>query len=215
MSQIDELQSRLTRALDRIAQGVEGLSAPVEQPDTSAEDAAAAEAAKADRYAMEAELNAAVSEAARMRDLLDEEKMANAQLEERVRVLRARLNDTPTAPSAPDVAADAALREQLEAQRESLAALDGEVQRMRLSNEMLMRTNQEMREALLGNVGEPHLVNKAMLAELEALRAARALEEAEARAVLGALEPLLAQAAGETSENTAPETSGNHGEAAQ
>ena len=164
---------------------------------------------------MEAELNAAVSEAARMRDLLDEEKMANAQLEERVRVLRARLNDTPTPPSAPDVAADAALREQLEAQRESLAALDGEVQRMRLSNEMLMRTNQEMREALLGNVGEPHLVNKAMLAELEALRAARALEEAEARAVLGALEPVLAQAAGGTSADAAPETSGNHGEAAQ
>ena len=78
-----------------------------------------------------------------------------------------------------------------------MQALDGELQRLRQANDALLKSCTEMRVALAENLGEPHLINQAMLAELEALRAARAVEAAEARAVLGALEPVLAQAAGE------------------
>ena len=42
-------------------------------------------------------------------------------------------------------------------------------------------------------VGEPHLINKAMMAELEALRAARSADVAEASSIIGALTPLLDQ----------------------
>ncbi|MBN9886550.1 hypothetical protein [Salipiger abyssi] len=182
MTQIDELQSRITRALDRISQGVEGLSAAsVPAPDAVPETPEEA----ADSGAAEAEIAA-------LQLSLDEEKMANAQLEERVKMLHARLEEQATPAPAPD----AALQEQLAAQREGMAELDTELQRLRLSNDMLRRTNEEMRAALEANLGEPHLINKAMLAELEALRAARAAEEAEMRAVLGALEPVLAEAAG-------------------
>ncbi|MCR8547276.1 hypothetical protein M4578_05515 [Salipiger sp. P9] len=194
MTQIDELQSRITRALDRIAQGVEHLStlpppAPEAAPETEPVEAVEV-AAVPDAEAAE--------EIARLRMALDEEKMANAQLEERVKLLHARLEGQGGAEPAPEP--DAALREQIAAQRESMAELDTELQRMRLSNEMLRRTNEDMRAALEANIGEPHLVNKAMLAELESLRAARAAEEAEMRAVLGALEPVLADAAGMSEE---------------
>ncbi|WP_417724085.1 hypothetical protein [Salipiger sp.] len=198
MSQIDDLQARISRALDRISQGVERLSVtpppaaaepeagPPPEPEvqelapTPAEEAPDAPPAVA----------ADSEETERLRAELDDEKIANAQLEERVKVLRARLDLA----EAGGGGADAALSEQLEAQREAMSAMDGDLQRLRMSNEMLRRTNQELREALEANVGEPHLVNKAMLAELEALRAARAAEATEARAVLTALEPMFREA---------------------
>ncbi|MBR9836719.1 MAG: hypothetical protein ACX93U_07005 [Salipiger thiooxidans] len=201
MSQIEELQSRMSRALDRIAKGVEALSAapppgpvPEPQPEAAPGPAPAVDAGWAE--AAEEAAAEAAAEIARLRDALDEEKMANSQLEERVKTLRSRLEEAQAAPAAPAVS-DAALMERVEAQRESMAALDAEMQRLKTANDMLRKTCEEMRGALQDNVGEPHLVNKAMLAELEALRAARAAEEAEIRAVLGAMAPLLSEAAGD------------------
>jgi UDP-3-O-acyl-N-acetylglucosamine deacetylase len=60
---------------------------------------------------------------------------------------------------------------------------------------MLRATNEELRRALADNVGEPHLINKAMLAELEGLRAARSVDAAETRAIIASLTPLLEAAA--------------------
>lgn len=201
MSQIEELQSRMSRALDRIAKGVEALSAapppapvPEPQPEAAPGPAPAVDTGWAE--AAEEAAAEAAAEIARLRDALDEEKMANSQLEERVKTLRSRLEEAQAAPAAPAVS-DAALMERVEAQRESMAALDAEMQRLKTANDMLRKTCEEMRGALQDNVGEPHLVNKAMLAELEALRAARAAEEAEIRAVLGAMAPLLSEAAGD------------------
>ncbi|NVK59756.1 MAG: hypothetical protein HWE37_06760 [Rhodobacteraceae bacterium] len=197
MSQIEELQSRMSRALDRIAKGVEALSAA--PPSAPVPEAAPGPATAVDTGWAEAAEEAAAeaaAEIARLRDALDEEKMANSQLEERVKTLRSRLEEAQAAPTAPMVS-DAALMERVEAQRESMAALDAEMQRLKTANDMLRKTCEEMRGALQDNVGEPHLVNKAMLAELEALRAARAAEEAEIRAVLAAMAPLLSEAAGD------------------
>ncbi|MDU8912681.1 hypothetical protein [Aestuariicoccus sp. MJ-SS9] len=175
MTQIDELERRITQALDRIAQGVEALDAGAAAPAPEAE--ATPEAGDSD-------------EVVGLRAALEDEKLANAQLEERVRALHDRQDGQV-----------AGLQEQLAAHRESMERLDGELQRLRKANEMLRVTNQEMRAALEENVGEPHLINKAMLAELESIRAARATEAAETRAILDALEPMLAEAAQEPAEN--------------
>lgn len=137
MSEIDELERRIAAALDRIAAGVEGLEgaeAPAE-PQVEATDTAAL-----------AEMQAA----------LEDERLANAQLEERVRAIREK-QETEVA----------ALRAEAEEARRGLAALDEDLQRLRHANDMLTSTNQDMRDALEKNVGEPHLINKAMLAELE------------------------------------------------
>ncbi|MHA6323898.1 hypothetical protein [Roseivivax sp. CAU 1753] len=164
MSDIDELERRIAAALDRIATGVEGLGG-----DASVEEAPP----EADAGALAA-LQAA----------LDDERLANAQLEERVKAIRDKQEGQ-----------FASLRAEADEARRGLAALDHDLQRLRHANEMLTATNREMREALQENVGEPHLINKAMLAELESLRAARASETSEANAILGVLSPLLAEAA--------------------
>ena len=81
------------------------------------------------------------------------------------------------------------------AQAEALATLDGDMQRVRHANDALRKSNAALREANEAGVGEPDLINKAMLAELESLRAARALDMSEAGAVLARLEPLLKESA--------------------
>ncbi|WP_164658880.1 hypothetical protein [Tropicibacter sp. Alg240-R139] len=258
MSQIEELQSRITAAMDRIGAGVETL---VDQMGTNADADAALQSA------------------------LDEEKLANAQLEERLRSIKAkhaaeleeaqaagpsegptveelqaeldRLKAELAEATAKLVAAEAAkaeanaviaepgevesLRAELEELRASadnteeidglnveIAALkaelanserldelkseldmlraervsqadvttqlDKDLQRLRKANDQLREANAALREANEAGVGEPSLINQAMLAELEALRASRATDAAEAKAILSRLEPLLAQA---------------------
>lgn len=166
MSDIDELERRIAAALERISKGVEQLGT-----------AAAAEPGDA------GEASASAAGIAALEAALEDERMANAQLEERVKAIREKQESQV-----------AALREEAEAARRGLADLDTELQRLRQANDMLSSTNEEMRRALEEKVGEPHLINKAMLAELEGLRAARAADAAETQAVLSALTPLLAEA---------------------
>ena len=49
-------------------------------------------------------------------------------------------------------------------------------------------------EAAAAGIGDAHLVNKAMLAELDALRATRLTELAEMEEILAELSPLIAEA---------------------
>jgi len=225
MSQIEDLQARITRALDRIGQGVDkrdsGLSpeeverlrnralqaekslAEVQEALEATREQAAAELASARAEAEEARdravaealaqatpdpaeetSEAAAPEVAELRDALEDEKLANAQLEERLRVLRARLAEAEAAPPT-DAAPD------------GLAELDVELQRLREANDELAKSNAALREANAEGVGEPQLINEGLIAELQGLRAARAAEAAEAAAVYGALGPLLAEAAEE------------------
>ncbi|CAM9972660.1 MAG: hypothetical protein CMF72_23805 [Mameliella sp.] len=222
MSQIEDLQSRITRALDRIGQGIDGLNpgpapedyealrgraeaAEQELAQTREAFAAAREQAEADldaavaavRVDAAAEMERALAEAqttsdtdegdtpevTELKEALDEEQMANAQLQERLRVLKARMAEAE-APTGTEPAGSA-----------SLAALDAELQKLRAANEELMAANAALREANAQGVGEPELINRGMEAELEALRAARSAEAAETGAVLDALTPLLAEAA--------------------
>jgi hypothetical protein len=79
---------------------------------------------------------------------------------------------------------------------ERMAQLDLEVQRVRKANDDLRASNQALRAANDAGVGEPHLINKAMMAELEALRATRAADVSETNAIIDALTPLINDAEG-------------------
>ncbi|UYV35818.1 hypothetical protein N4R57_12170 [Rhodobacteraceae bacterium D3-12] len=155
MSQVEELERRITAALDRIAKGIEPLGVASGNPE-------------------------AEEELARARAELEDERLAGQQLEERVKALHEKQDNKI-----------AALEAQTEEQAASMARLDGELQRLRAANEQLRSSNAALREANEKGVGEPHLINKAMLAELEGLRASRAADRAESAAILSALEPLL------------------------
>ncbi|MBW4708582.1 hypothetical protein KX928_12385 [Roseobacter sp. YSTF-M11] len=161
MSEIEELNSRIMAAMDRVAQGVDGLGA----------------AENADVEALKQEL--------------DEEKTVNAQLTERVRVLGERQEK-----------ALASLEAKATETAERMSKLDTDLQRLRRANAQLSEACEALRAANAEGVGEPHLINKAMMAELEALRAARAAEIAEADEIIAALTPLL-EASGAQSEETA------------
>lgn len=150
MSNIEDLQARITTALERLARGVDNL-------DTNS---------GADLVALEAQL--------------DEERTVTAQLEERLRTVKEKhATELQT------------VRAQSGEMRDKVAALDLELQRLRKANDALREANAALREANEAGVGDPDLINRSMLAELEALRAARSADVAEATAILSALTPIL------------------------
>lgn len=166
MSQINDLQSRITAALDRISQGLEGMSGS---------------SGDADPDAM-----------AELQQKLEDEQTANAQLEERLKRMKDKVE-----------AAEATAEEAARLGREGLGKLDADLQSLRRANQQLRDNNKALREANEAGVAEPHLINKAMLSELEGLRAARAADRAETEAVLAELTRVANAAAAETSSTSA------------
>jgi uncharacterized protein YhaN len=83
------------------------------------------------------------------------------------------------------------LESNVDAGRARSSRMDRELQRLRQVNAELRDINGQLREALTESVSEPHLVNKAMLAELEALRATRSADAAEMDAILEELTPII------------------------
>ncbi|MGZ2257662.1 hypothetical protein [Roseobacter sp. A03A-229] len=150
MSEIEDLHSRIMAAMDRVARGLDTLG-------TGGGDDVDA-----------------------LTQALEDEKTANAQLNERIRVLGERQ----------DQALEGLQAKAAEAE-ERLKSFDLELQRLRRANGQLAEACEALRAANAEGVGEPHLINTAMMAELEALRAARAAEIAEADEIIAALTPLL------------------------
>lgn len=151
MSNIEDLQARITAALDRASAGLERMgSAP------------------------------AGGELATLEAQLSEERTVNAQLEQRLSTLRDRQAEELSI-----------ARSEMQDTRAKVDALDLELQRLRQANALLRDSNAALRAANQAGVGDPQLINQAMVAELDALRAARAAEVAEASAILSALTPML------------------------
>ncbi len=155
MSDIAELEGRITAALDRIGQGLDGLAPK--------QDAAVGE------------------EVQQLRVALEEERVVNAQLEERVRAIREKQESTVTR-----------LTEEVDRLRGLLEEGEAGGERLRKVNGELRRNNAALRDAVTQGLAEPHLVNKSMMAELEALRATQAADRTELDAVLAELAPLVA-----------------------
>lgn len=154
MSEIEDLQSRIMSALDRVAQGVDVIG-------SGASDYVDA-----------------------LKQALEDEKTVNAQLNERVRALGER---------------QAKALEELEGRAAETAAritqFDQDLQRLRRANAQLGEACEELRTANAEGVGEPELINNAMVAELESLRAARSAEVTQADEIIAALTPLLEEGA--------------------
>ena len=113
-----------------------------------------------------------------MQEAVEAERTANAQLEERVKTLHEQ-------------------RDTLQAQLDALTAAGNDaksqVQQLRKTNQHLQASLQTLREASASGV-EPHLINQAMMSELDGLRSVRDADRAELDEILGALQPLLKEA---------------------
>lgn len=139
MQDIVELERRITAAMERITRRVEILA----------------------RQEADGPVGA-LEEVARLNEALDEERMTNAQLNERLRALRDREQGTAEQGQSDPAAADPALSDlkaQLATQADEIATL----------------------RRVLAEAGR----------EIAALRAARSAEAAEAADILAALDPLV------------------------
>ena len=111
---------------------------------------------------------------------LAEEKTANAQLEERLRSVK-EVQEREVRGLSEEIAA---LKEQLGASETALA-------HVKAVNGKLRGKNAALREANSKHLGDAHLINQAMLEELEALRATREADAVEVDAILAELKTVV------------------------
>ncbi|UWQ05533.1 hypothetical protein [Aliiroseovarius crassostreae] len=169
MSDISELETRITTALERIGAGIDTLTPA--KPDQS-------------------------DEVARLSAALEDERIVNAQLEERVKAIKEKQDSTVQVLSA-----------EVERLTALLASEEKALAKLRQVNADLRHNNDALREAANQGVVEPHLINKSMMAELEGLRAAQTADRTELNAVLGELNSLISKA--ETQQVEAAQTQEN------
>ncbi|MDR0808002.1 MAG: tetratricopeptide repeat protein [Gemmobacter sp.] len=147
-------------------------------------------AAGLDRLAEVPVGNGEARELSRLHEELEAERAANALLSQRLHAAGMR-----------DDASEVGMEERVARLTRQLDTQGLENQRLRQSMIQLRDTLRALREQQEGMV-EPHLINRAMLAELEALRAQRSSEAAELAEILGELAPLLEPAPRQVSNGT-------------
>ncbi len=118
---------------------------------------------------------------AALRAQLEEEKSLTAQLQARLRAVKDREQKGD-------------LQVKIDKLTQQLDMQGLEMQRMRRVNAALTDQLAALRAAQAAGAAEPQLINKAMMAELDALRALRLTEVAEMDEILAALEPHLTEA---------------------
>lgn len=173
---IAELERRITAALGRIGAGLDKLGAASAVAPVAAPAAESKPAPAVDTAPLEAEV-------ARLKSELAAEKATTAQLTERLKSVKDR-----------DHLSQNQLEAKVEKMTQQLDVQGLELQRMRKSTVQLREHLRVLHEAAADNMVEPHLINKAMLAELESLRATRHTETAEMDEILAELKPLIEEA---------------------
>jgi hypothetical protein len=122
----------------------------------------------------------AAAELAELREALQAEKDATSQLAERLRAIKDR-----------ETAATTALQAKINELTAQIEAQGLESKRMRKNVGMLRETVRTLRESQSNGVAEPHLLNAAMQAELDALHITRKSELFEIDEIIAGLKPLI------------------------
>ncbi|MGV6805768.1 MAG: hypothetical protein ACWA49_16340 [Ruegeria sp.] len=190
---IDDLREQLGEANEKLA-AVEAARAELAEAKAVLEDQDEVSALKAELETLRDQQSRA-EDTDELRAELDRLKLAAAktrELEDEIAKLNAELADSER------VAELSSELEMLRAERAShgaaMSRLDDDLQKLRRANDELREAVEELRKASEEGVPDAALLNRATAAELEATRAARATDAAEAHAVLARLEPLLTHA---------------------
>jgi DNA repair exonuclease SbcCD ATPase subunit len=163
MSQISELERRIKSALERIASAAESASAAPKST---------AAGPPADTVDGEAAL----------REALEAERGANAQLTERVRAIKEKQETMVSQ-----------IERKLARATAQLDVQGLELQRLKRANAQLAEANRRLIAAAETGGGTAGAAQKALQAELESLRAARRAEMAELEEIMGELRPLVGE----------------------
>jgi chromosome segregation ATPase len=185
MTQIEELQGRILAAMERIGSGVEQL----EQARAKAQEEARVAADNSD-----------------LEQALEEEKTANAQLEERVKVLHSRLKEAQAAAPVADNGEMDALKAELELLRNEVGntdekdALKQEVTRLKGALESAGNGLAAEKEALETELADLRLTNQNLQSQIEEASGeaagdlGNAVDQAALEAEVNALKAQLAEA---------------------
>ncbi len=159
MTDINELESRITAALDRIGSGLERMGGGVAGGIDPSEHAA-------------------------LREALEAERSANAQLEERVLAIKEKQEKLV-----------ARLEDEVQRLRGDVARSLQEQTALREVNTRLRENNAALRAANANGVGDASLINAGAEAELQALQLRQREDREELEAVINELRPLMEGAA--------------------
>ena len=151
MTDVAELEKRISAALDRIGTGLEAFGGTGD-----------------------------TGKVASLQESLQAEKTASAQLQERVNAIKEKQEKLV-----------GGLETDVENLRSELAKHDGDLAALKNANEQLRANNQALRDANQQGLGDVDLINKGMVAELDALRLSRDTDRKELDAILLDLKPLL------------------------
>ncbi|RWR34079.1 hypothetical protein D2T29_04050 [Sinirhodobacter populi] len=177
MTDIAEYERRIAFALERIGRQVGALQARAAGPAPAAAPGAPPPPSGLGEDA-DAAMLAAADEIHSLRAELEAERQANAQMSDRVRALREKQETTLSA-----------MERRLVAAAQQAETAQAELDRLKRANLDLAQANRALIEAA-GDAPQ-HLINSALQAEVETLRAARAIEAAELDQIIAALTPIL------------------------
>lgn len=158
MSDIAELERRITAALERIGASVDGMGAVGGDADGNEADA--------------------------LREALEAEKVANAQLEERVSAIKEKQETTIKD-----------METRIETLTKDASKHEADAKKLLHVNAQLRESNDALRESNESGVGDAHLINKAMQTDLEALKVTRKADLAELETIMAELKPLIGKGA--------------------
>ncbi|WP_151718486.1 hypothetical protein [Gemmobacter serpentinus] len=190
MTELAELERRIVAALGRIDAGLDRWQDLRRQ---AAAVPAAAEAVPEEEVGADAEafdtglavdLAAAQATIARLEGELEAERRSNTQLTDRVRSLKQRESRN-----------EAGLEARIEQLTKQLDVQGLELHRLRKGTIQLREALRVLREASEAGTIDAAMINKALLAELEALRAARSSETVELEEIIAELTTLIGKEA--------------------
>ena len=180
MTDIADLENRLSAAMDRIATGLNTLGdvPPAASGDQSGDQS---------------------EEIAALKAALEEERTANAQLEARVKALTAAAEARASGDTDGEVAAVTgahqqeieAIRDAAAEERAAWAGLNQRLVRLRRSNKLMRSNTLALRQAAADMVVDHELINNSLQVELDAAIAAQELERAEADVIIKTLMPMV------------------------
>ena len=168
MQDMAELERRIAAALQRIGAGIEALAA---QPEAAATNAETVDDAQIQH----------------LQQALAAERETVAALRQQIDALAAREPAEPPPPPADQ----AELLARIEKMTAQLDVQGLEIHRMRKTVVQLRENLRGLRRAQAANLADPEQINRAMMAELEAMRVARLSEVAEMDEILSELTPLI------------------------
>lgn len=192
MQDMAELERRIAAALHRIGEGIETLTANAIAAPMEVDAASAGFVTE--NQGFDADF------AQRMHDALAAERLVVAELRQQIADLTeaaetaaqsAATAEPATTPEPP--AEQAELLARIEKMTAQLDVQGLEIHRMRKTVVQLRENLRGLRRAQAANLADPEQINRAMMAELEAIRVTRLSEVAEMDEILSELTPLITE----------------------